>query len=46
MWVIITTTCTYTCSEIKRKKKGRERESETPADLHIGGMIAFLNSHL
>ena len=27
-----TTTCTYTCLE---------RERETPASLHIGGMIAF-----
>jgi hypothetical protein len=29
-----------------KQKQKRERESETPASLHIGGMIAFLISHL
>jgi hypothetical protein len=28
------------------KKKEREKERETPAGLHIGGVIAFSISHL
>jgi hypothetical protein len=30
----------------KKKKIKGERESETPAGLHIGGMIAFSISYL
>jgi hypothetical protein len=29
-----------------KKKKEREKERETPAGLHIGGVIAFSISHL
>ena len=36
--------------DLKKKKRTKERErervSETTADLHIGGMIAFSISHL
>jgi hypothetical protein len=31
---------------LKKMKKERKRESETPASLHIGGMIAFSISHV
>jgi hypothetical protein len=31
---------------LTKKKKERKRESETPADLHVGGVIAFSMSHL
>jgi len=48
MWATITTACAYTYFTIKREReRERERErSETPASLHISGMIAFSISHL
>jgi hypothetical protein len=30
----------------RKRERERERERETPAGLYIGGMIAFLISHL
>jgi hypothetical protein len=36
----------YKKKKQKQKQKKRERKSETPASLHIGGMISFSISHL